>query len=71
MVSAIPNSLKVTSLKTFPTVGMVGRTYILRTGEGGQEPPVAWVQLSGQSEVTSSQLLLSTITEAEGSATGI
>ena len=40
-------------LETAPSVGMVGRMYISRTG-GNEEPPTSCVQLEGQPVVTSS-----------------
>ena len=35
-------------LETSPCVGVVGGTYVPRTGEGGEESLIAWVQLQGQ-----------------------
>lgn len=40
-------SLKATSLKMAPTVGIAGRMYTPRMGEG-EEPPIAQVQPEGQ-----------------------
>ena len=45
-------SLKVACLKMAPTMGMVGRTYISRTGA---EPLIVGVQLVSQPPVLSSQ----------------
>lgn len=45
-------SLKAVTLKTAPTVGTVGGTYILRKG-GGEKPPTAQIQLICQLGVMS------------------
>ena len=37
-------------LETAPRVGMVGSGYIPRTGEGGEEPPNARIQLRGSAD---------------------
>ena len=46
---------KVACLKTVPATGMVLSMYKPWTGEGGEEPPVAWGQFRSQGEVMSSQ----------------
>lgn len=38
-----------------PTVGMTDKVYVPKTGEGGEEALIAWVQLEGQFAVKSSQ----------------
>lgn len=53
MVSITPCSPQAASLKQAPTLGRVGRSYIPRTRRG-VEPPIAWVQLTGQLVVKSS-----------------
>jgi len=55
MFSIPPYSLEATSLQRAPTVGTVGRAYIPKMGVGHEEPPIAWVQLTGQLAATSSQ----------------
>ena len=45
-------------LEMAPTVGLVGRRHIPRTGEGAEEPLIALVQLEGQQ--TGSHVLLMT-----------
>lgn len=53
MVSIAHHSPKAVSLKMALAVGTVGRTYILVTGEAGEEPSVSLVQLEGHLEVMS------------------
>lgn len=53
VVSTTPYSVKAMSLKMAPTVGTVGSTHSKDMG-GGEEPPIALIQLSGQPTVTSS-----------------
>ena len=54
VISITSYSAEAVSWKTAPTVGMVGGGYIQRSEDGGEEPSMACVQLTGQLEALSS-----------------